>query len=576
MTRYGWRVERTRRATLQRAAVGAGGLGALWLAACGGGKDTARTAPVAPTGVGRTGTQVVEEQPRPGGTFTWHYNANPPTLDPHRASAVTTMTGVSPVLSRLLRFKSRRDPELGYNRETEPDLALSVESPDASVWTVKLRPDATFHNVAPVNGRAVEAEDIKATFTRALEPANPNRGSLTFIDPAQIETPTKDTVVFKLLYPYAPFPKLIASGVYSWILPREAGNGFDPAKTPIGSGPFLFDSFTPDVAAIYKKNPDWFEKGRPYVDGVRRAVIPDSAQRLAQFSASNLDTVDVPLEDLEATRQRNPKAEVITERDQGGPIIYFQLGEANSPWQDVRLRRAVSLAIDRAAFGKALLADKWDASFNVPLNMGRWALKLSDLSPETQNWHKFNLAEARKLITEAGATDMNVKLLYPVPHPRDPYLKTAAETVFSMLSALPWKMSLVFIDYNKDWVGGGRGVRYGNFPNDSLVLTGIEGRTDVDEYIYGWWHSKSTSTISRLKDAQLDGMIDKARTLLKDDERAKAYIDIQKYLADKTITATGTPSGFTYTMVNPSVINHTSGDNYGVGVSVWSQLWLKR
>ena len=566
----------TRRWLLKSAAIGTAGWSGAALLACGGGSSKDST-PAAQATVGRSGSPVVEEQAKPGGTYNWFIAANPPTLDPHRTSAVTTMTTASPVMSRLLRFRSTNDVVAGYDRVTQPDLALTVESQDAVTWTVKLRPNATFHNVPPVNGHAVEAEDVKASFVRALDAKNPNRGSLTFIDPNQIETPAKDTVVFKLVHPYAPFPKLLASGVYSWVFPREAAAGdYDPAKQMIGSGPFLFDGFTPDVAALYKKNPAWYDAGRPMVDGVRRAVVPDPAQRLAQFSAGNLDAVGVPLEDLEAVRTRVPKAELITERDQGGPVLYFQLGDANSPWQDERLRRAVSLAINRDAFGKAHLKGQWDASFNVPLNSGKWALTLKQLPPEVAQWYTFDLERAKKLVQEAGATDMQVKLLYPTPHPRDPYLKSAAETVSSMLSALPWKFSLVLIDYNRDWVGGGKGVRYGNFPSDSIVFTGIEGRTDVDEYLYGWWHSKSTSTISRLNDPRLDALIDKARGQLSEEERVRTSLDAQRYMAEKVYSAMGTPSGFDFTLVQPAVQNYTTGDNYGVGTSMWPYLWLKR
>lgn len=568
-----WRhVRYSRRRLLRSAALAGVGLsGAVAMACAGRGDGTARPVATGPSGQG------AEEPPQPGGIYNSYEQANPPTLDPHRTSAVTTMRAVSPVMSRLLRFKSTQNVEASYNLETEGDLALSVESPDAVTWIIKLRPDARFHNVAPVDGRSVEAEDIKVTFTRAAEPTNPNRGSLAVIDPAQIETPAKDTVVFKLKYPYAPFPKLLASGVYGWIFPREVGARYEPTKQIIGSGPFLFESFTPDVTFVYKRNPDWFEQGRPHVDGVRHAIIPDAAQRLAQFTAGNIDVVGgLYIDDLETMKRNNPRAQVIGRWDQGGPIVYFQLGDPASPFQDIRLRRAVSLAIDRNSFAKALLRDQWQQSFNVPLNMGKWALKLSDLPAETAQWYTYNLERAKRLVEEAGATGMTVKLLYPTPHPRDPYLKTAAETVANMLSALPWKLSLVFIDYNKDWVGGGKGVRYGNFPSDSLVLTGIEGRTDVDEYLYGWWHSKSTSSISRVQDTALDAMIERARTLLNEDERVKASIEIQRYMADKVYSGAGNPSGFVYTMVQARVRNYTTGDEYGIGTSTWGKLWLKK
>ncbi len=564
-----------RRAVLR----GAGIAGVAWsgatLLACSGNSTTRPTSPTTRT-AGRTSTQAPAGTPRPGGTYTWYVNANPPVLDPHRTSAVTTMTTVSPVMSRLLRFKSRADVEAGYNRETEPDLASSVESPDALTWTVKLRPGVTFHNVAPVNGHALEAEDVKASFTRALDAKNPNRGSLTFIDPTQIQTPANDTVVFKLAFPYAPFPKLVASGVYGWIFPREALAGtYDPAKTLIGSGPFLFDSYTPDVALTYKKNPAWFETGRPYLDGARRAVVPDAAQQLAQFTAGNLDEVSVARENVASMRQQNPKAQQIAIRDQGGPLIYFQLGDPASPWQDIRLRQAVSLAIDRDAFAKVYAIDRWQPSFNVPLNMGKWAVTLKDLPADTAQWYKLDLPRAKQLLAAAGAGTMSLKLLMPTPHPRDPYFKAAAETIRGMLSALPWQVNLVYIDYNKDWVGGGKGVRYGNFPGDSIVMTGIEGRTDVDEYLYGWWHSKSTSTISHVADSTLDGLIDRARGLLNEDQRVQAALDAQKYLAAKLYAAAGTPSGFDYTFVQSRVANYTTGDSYGVGTGTWAQLWLQ-
>ena len=173
-------------------------------------------------------------------------------------------------MSRLLRYKTGVDPKVADGHDVKPDLALTSESPDAVTWTLKLRPDAKFHNVAPVSGRAVEGENIKATFIRALnEPKNVNRASLDMIDRTQIETPDKTTVVFKLKYAYASFAHTLASPTYSWIFPREAvAGGYNPEKQVIGSGPFLFENFTPDVALTYKRNPNWFGKPQPYVDGV--------------------------------------------------------------------------------------------------------------------------------------------------------------------------------------------------------------------------------------------------------------------------------------------------------------------
>ena len=264
-----------------------------------------------------------------GGTFNWYVTGNPTGLDSDENARYWTQYAVSGVQSRLLQFKVGSDPKQYYEHLTEGDLAISVESPDAVTWTVKLRHDAKFHDVAPVNGHPVQAEDIKATFTRALtDPKNANRGVLGMIDPAQIQTPSADTVIFKLKYAYAWFQTLIASPTYSWTFPREVLAGaYDPNKQVIGSGPFLFESYTPDVALTYKRSPGWYEQGRPYVDGARIAIIPDVSQQLAQFTAGNLEVVAVPQNDLQTMKHNAPKATLLTLAPSGAPgFVFGQLG----------------------------------------------------------------------------------------------------------------------------------------------------------------------------------------------------------------------------------------------------------
>lgn len=191
-----WRTSR-RLLALQTAAVGAGLASAPFLA-CGSSKRSPSPAP------GSSKPSTAGSPPQPGGTFTAFLQFNA-ILDPQKSSnAAQQAAGAS--MSRLFRFKTGVDPKVISDHDLENDLGTSTESSDAMTWTIKLRPDAKFHNIAPVNGHAVEAEDIKTTFTRALDPAtsNPNRGALGMIDPAQIQTPDKSTAVFKLKYPYAP------------------------------------------------------------------------------------------------------------------------------------------------------------------------------------------------------------------------------------------------------------------------------------------------------------------------------------------------------------------------------------
>ena len=171
--------------------------------------------------------------PVKGGTLNWYLSGNPPTLDPTQNVSTLSLTPASAVYSRLFRNKASFDVLTSLNLDSAPDLAMSAESSDAVTWTLKLRPNAKFQNIPPVNGHAVEAEDVKQSFLKATGQASVNAGNLNFVDPNQIQTPDKQTVVFKLNYPFSLFPVSgLASRFYSWIFPREVvGGGFDHGQT---------------------------------------------------------------------------------------------------------------------------------------------------------------------------------------------------------------------------------------------------------------------------------------------------------------------------------------------------------
>jgi peptide/nickel transport system substrate-binding protein len=570
-----WR-RTSRRMLLRSSALLAGGAWAAGLAACSTrGRTGGQTQPAA-------GGQASAGTPKPGGIFQISSANNPPTLDPNATSSAFTHQLLGLSMGRLFQFDTGPDNKVAESWKLLPELALSSESADAITWTMKLRPDVNFHNIAPVNGHPVEAEDVKASFIRAVGPNAANRSTFDMIDPDQIQTPAKDTVVFKLRYPYAAFRNMLASG-YGWISPREAGVSYDSTKQVIGSGAFVFGSYTPDVEYVVKKNPQWYEKGRPYVDGVRVAMAPDKANAIAQFGGGHLDvlgagtgSVAIPSDDLDAIKRDSPKAAIVTAPGPNGFYIATQLSGQPSPFLDIRLRRAMSMSLDRDAMGKAVIGKDYYLQPVESRRWGKWALAWEELPPTTAQWYKQDLNQAKALLQAAGASNLTLKYLETKPQPVGQVFYGTAETSFNMLSALPWKMSLVTIDYNKDWVGGGKGVRYGNFDSNTIVLAGLEGASDVDEQLYTHFHSKSTKSVVRVKDPTLDAMIDKGRTILNEDDRVKAYKDIQKYLAEQLYGIAGFPGWFAFTAVQPWIKNWTANAGYGSGTEVFSKLWLEK
>jgi peptide/nickel transport system substrate-binding protein len=582
----------TRRAALRVAGVGSG-LAALALAGCkttgGASSPTGATSSsgVAPGGaagrtsdkqfLSRSGSPQTNQTPKYGGSVAWATGSNPPNLDPHKTSSAFTNDVLSPVLGRLFNYYPAYDGVTALERKIVPDLASSVESPDAITWTVKLQPNARWHNVAPVSGRPVDSDDIKATFARSLTEMNPSRGVFDMVDPNKIETPDKSTVVLKLNYAYAPMQSLMASGTYCWMMPKEALAGsYDPSKIVIGSGPFLLDKYTPDVALYYKKNPDYYQKGLPYIDAAQINVVPDASAQVAQFTAGHLARItNISTGDVDTIGKANADAEKIPLWEHGGEVLYFQLRDPSSPFQDIRARRALSLAVDRDAIGTGISNNKYALGFNVTLDEGKWAIRIEDLPADSAQWYKYNPTMAKQLFEQAGLSGKAMKFLFPWPHPRGEPLRRAVQAIYNMLKQLPWDLSYVEIDYTREWVGGGKGVRYGNFPNTSMIATGIEGSSGYDGYLYNWWDSHSTSGISGLNDPKFDSAIDKARTLTNEADRLKAYIDVQQYLAANMISVTGMPNGVVTTFNHPWQADYTVGES-GIGGNAMARVWVKQ
>jgi peptide/nickel transport system substrate-binding protein len=216
----------------------------------------------------------------------------------------------------------------------------------------------------------------------SLRPAATWRDVLDIVDPGQIQVPATDTVLFRLKYAYAPFAGLTASPDASWVLPREAqAGGHDPAKQLIGCGPFIPDTLTPDVACDFKRNPSWFESSLPYLDAYDRAIVTNASQSPAQFSSGHLDEVSVAANDLDTTQKTNPKALLVKALPLETSVVaaFFPLGDPVSAFQDIRVRRALSMAVDRDALAKAVFGGHFVDSLIAAPTLGKWALAPDNL-----------------------------------------------------------------------------------------------------------------------------------------------------------------------------------------------------
>ena len=272
-----------------------------------------------------------------------------------------------------------------------PDLAESWSSPDAKVWTFKLRRDVKWHD-----GRPFTAEDVKFTFDAMLDPKvnKTNIGTLVTLKRTDVVDPYTVRLTFD--EPLASLP--VGLGWLIFILPKHLLAGTDlnkPTeflKNPIGTGPFKFAEFVAGSHTTVVPNPDYFgEKAK--IDAVIFKQIPDLNTQVAQVLTGELDIAFPEVQQLDALKNAaNIEIKYMT------PIQYFFIGlnNRNPLFADKRVRQALAYAVDRQAIlesvvqGKAILA-------TGPIHPAiKWAY-----NPEVKKY-PYDANKAKELLAEAG------------------------------------------------------------------------------------------------------------------------------------------------------------------------------
>jgi peptide/nickel transport system substrate-binding protein len=477
----------------------------------------------------------------------------------------------------MLKFKSGPTPDITANYEVMPDLAASYELPtDGSQLTFKLQPNAKWHNIAPVNGRALTAEDVKASFDRfRAAPKNTNKAAFgTDSNPlvTGVETPDARAVVFKLARPYAPILNLFANPTYLWILPKEADNGYDPSKQQIGSGPYAMDQFQPDVSYTLKKNPDYYVQGKPYINGVSIVIIPDTAQQVAQYQAGKLDWYTLPAENKDAVMKSNPQTNLLTYTS-GGFNFGAPQQRGNTPFKDPRVRRALSMAMDRDSIVKLRFAGQGGHyNTSIPSSMGRWWQdpKAADAGPGGQ-WVKYDPKAARDLLTAAGMDNMPLRFIYTNNAYGDPF-NQEAEVYAGMLKEAGFNVTLVQQDYLREYIDA-KGTFFGNY--EGMFYGPQTPFTDPHDYLFNMSHPKSARNNAGISDERLTAMIDDEEKTLDEAARVNKVKEIQRYQLDQMFYIPGVV-GSAYTAVQPWVHNFFYSGTYGFGVETHLDIWTTK
>lgn len=452
--------------------------------------------------------------PQPGGTYRMIFRSDAPSLDPLAQSISTTSIVVGFVYSKLVDFKS--GPDIPYGTpEYEGDLAKSWDvSEDGKTYTFHLRKGVTFQDKPPVNGREFTSADVACTIN-AIQERGHQKADVSAVD--KVETPDPYTVVFKLSELNPDFVPQLA-GHFLYMLPCEGTKGeFDLAKQAIGTGPFQLDKWVPDKEIIYNKNPKYYEAGKPYLDAVHVAIVPDTAAATAALRTKTTDYVSTITDKAAVTQllKSNPDINVFNELSSVPLMVY--MNQEVKPFDDIRVRKAVAYAIDRKSMMKAIRPGGQI--------MGPTPSKLSGaLTPEEAvDLQPYDPAKAKALLKEAGYPNgFSTKVL--TTNGYSDHVVREAQWVQEDLAKVGIKAEIDMQDYATYFTM--------SYPTKAYEM-GVGLQTPwltVDDYLTSMWHSKGTRNWYNINDPKLDTMIDKQRSILDPAKRKADLEDIQRYI----------------------------------------------
>src|SRR6266481_5262653 len=323
-----------------------------------------------------------------GGTLTVGLELDIPGFDGLKVGVYDTAANIAASLIFETLVK------LDNDGKAKPGLALSwSSSDDFRVWTFKLRPDVKFHDGTPFNAQA-----LTWTFARLKDPKNNCRCAFYIANTLTVEAKDDLTVVYTLKDPAVNFPALLVrptevNTVHSPTAIQAKGDDYN--RNPVGTGPFIITSWTAGDSMVVERNPNYWDKGHPYLDRVVLRPLPDSQSRFASLKAGETDLVWA--DEFEADNimraKKDPTLQVLSYAGSGAAVN--AINTKVPPLDDVRVRQALVMALDRKKWSQAVTNGLAKPATN-PYGDGSWVKCKDDGAlPE-------DVEKAKALITDYG------------------------------------------------------------------------------------------------------------------------------------------------------------------------------
>ncbi len=352
--------------------------------------------PAAGGAAGATGaaTQASGAQPKPGGTISQRTASDPQALDLHQVSTYVALWPEAPCYNQLLQI----DPQDESDGKILPDLADKWETPDNGLtYVFHLHPGIKFHDGTPFT-----SADIKANLDWIKTPANgkpsPRSGVLAALQSAEL--PDANTVTLHLSQPNPSLLQNLATH-YFGIGPKAVLDAKgDLGDQFTGTGPFKLKTYQRGDRLELVKHPGYWISGRPYLDGMNFYIVPDDNTAFTNFLGGQYQQFSPILhENVDRVKsETGGKAQNLLVPSYTRDVVFFNTKK--KPWDDMRVRQAVSLVLDRADAISVVKGGDGEPG-GYMRSSGQWGLPLDQLK-QIPGYDKSNLDQAKALLQQAG------------------------------------------------------------------------------------------------------------------------------------------------------------------------------
>ena len=517
-------------------------------------------------------TPVVSPAPRGqyGGSLQVAGFAGIPHRDVHQTvQEMVTALGPGLAYSRLLRL--RVGPEYDQpSLRLECDLCESWEMTPDLAFEFRLRPDVRWHNIAPVNGRLLVAEDLAFSYERMQTPGWPNAGLLSAV--RRIKALDDETLRIEMASPDADVLMALADG-HSKIVAHEVVEEFGDLKTSpvVGTGPWVWEETGEGMPMSFVRNPADAQESLPFLDQLVIQVIKQSEldrsgsdERLAAFLAGQVDVAQAPPSQWPALQDSGKVFKSVLSR-QSGTGVMLSLNVQAAPLSSLEVRQAIFKAMDPWDYTDTIFAGQGYASVGIPVQSPDWLLDRDDIRRE----YFADPASARKLVAAWGKRQpVDIELTVRTERFGEVDLELE-KRVASDLIAVGFNPKIRRLDPARF-----QEAVSGEHKDYQVALGVLPPTSTANSFLLALLHSHGRWNISGHQDAELDTMIERQAVEFDPMQRRTQLRNIQSHVLDQAYLFSPV-TGASKWVFDPGVKGfypNTALSEY----NYWSRVWLDR